>query len=116
MRRLKRRARPSLWSEGRAEASIAAYRRALQVLEESRQASASRYDAAQWSFERSIEPVYLELVRRLLDSTERVAAGAGRESLLAEARATMERLRAAELRDYFEDACVADLTLRGLRF
>lgn len=98
-----------LWGQGRAEPAIAAYQRALAVLEESRQSSADRYDAAQWSFERSIGPVYQELTDRLLQASSRVQDTARQQTLLREARQTMERLRAAELRNYFEDECIADL-------
>ncbi|MEZ4354749.1 MAG: CHAT domain-containing protein [Myxococcota bacterium] len=98
-----------LWAQGRAEASIAAHRRAIAILEETRPASADRYDETQWSFEQSIQPVYLELASHLLESSDRIDQPATRQTVLAEARAAVERLRAAELRDYFADECVADL-------
>lgn len=101
-----------LWAKGRAEASIAAYRRAIAILEEARPSTSERYDETQWSFERSIQPVYLELASRLLESNDRVASPETKQALLTEARAAVERLRAAELRDYFDDECVADLDRR----
>jgi len=102
-----------LWAQGRAGAAIAAYRRAVRVLEETRQETLSRYGEAESHFRRMVVPVYMDLVDALLRSSERVETDGAAEQLLLEARATVERFKAAEMRDYFRDECSADLAARS---
>jgi CHAT domain-containing protein len=64
-------------------------------------------------FRQTVEPLHLELADLLL---RRAAAGAGpapRQDDLGAARAVVEALRAAELEDYFQDECVAELQARA---
>ncbi|MEN8159216.1 MAG: tetratricopeptide repeat protein, partial [Myxococcota bacterium] len=105
------------WQEGQllrdagdASAALAAYRRSITVLEETREEAQGRYGEAAAYFGRAVAPVYLEMVDLLIARSE----GAGLTSgvLLAEARSTVERLKAAELRDYFRDECVAELAAK----
>ena len=56
------------------------------------------------AFRAEVEPVYLELVDLLLTRSQAVASE--EQALLAEARDTLEALKAAELRDHFRDACL----------
>lgn len=101
-----------LWSQGRAAAAIAAYQRAVEVLEETRQETLARYGEAELNFRRTIVPVYLDLVDALLQSSAKVDVERSQPLLLA-ARATLERFKAAEMRDYFRDDCSADLAARS---
>ena len=63
-------------------------------------------------FRRAVAPVYLDLTKTLLQASEMVTDAAARRQLLLDARETIERLKAAELRDYFRDECIADLQNR----
>ncbi len=88
------------WERGQSNEAVAALRRAVNASELSR--SSGR-------FRREVAPLYLDLVGALLDSAGRVEGDEDRLRLLREARATMERLKVAELIDYFRDECVAAL-------
>jgi len=101
------------WQDGRLlkkqqepEAAIAAYRRAVRALQSIRQALLLRAADPHFSFHESVEPVYFELVDLLLQrAASRQHPEQQREDLL-EARKTIELLKVAELRDYFQDECV----------
>lgn len=99
----------ALWARGHAARALDAHRKALEALEQARQQSAGRYGALGSSFRARNEPLYLAYVDALLQSAGRVTDAATREGLLLEARRSMERLRAAELRDHFRDECIASL-------
>lgn len=98
-----------LWSLGQAAEAVASYRRAVEILEETRPETRTKYGAADLHFRRTIAPVYLDLVQALLESSDRMPQRADATRLLLETRSTMERFRAAELRDYFRDECVAEI-------
>ena len=90
---------------GRRDEAVAAYRGAVVSLQSIRQEMAVQYGSTQTSFREAIGPVYFELVDLLLQQ----ANGRDRDQeqgYLIEARATVELLRVAELRDYFRDECV----------
>jgi CHAT domain-containing protein len=101
------------WQSGRllkrqqdVEAALAAYQRAVFTLQSIRQALLLRAADPHFSFQESVEPVYFELVDLLL---QRAALGQDSEQRrkdLLEARKTVELLKVAELRDYFQDECV----------
>ena len=98
------------WQEGRLlrasgdlPGAVASLRRAVEVLEETRRDAQGSYGEAAAHFRRAVAPVYLDLVAALLESS------GGAVEPLREARGTVERLKAAELRDYFRDECVAEL-------
>jgi len=103
-----------LWAQGRPNESFRARRRAVEVLEETRQESLARYDASAAHFRRTVAPVYRDLAAALLEGSDLVDDEAARQVLFREARGTMELLRAAELRDYFRNECVADLEARTI--
>lgn len=101
------------WQTGRifkaqekTEEASAAYRTAIDTLQAVRQEMAgdcSVYN--RFSFGKSVSSVYYELADLLL----RHAASLQQQEMepyLIEARETMELLKTAELRDYFEDPCV----------
>ena len=99
----------ALWAQGRPNAAIRAYRRAVDVLEATRHEAQVRGGAQQGFFRRAVAPVYLDLVNALLTGAQRVSGHGNEQALLLEARDTVEQYRAAELRDYFHDECVAEL-------
>jgi CHAT domain-containing protein len=90
---------------GRPDAALAAYRRAVAELDQLRPGLALGSADAQLAFRSEIEPVYRGLVDLLLREAAAAARDA-RQTLLAEARDTLEAFKAAELRDHFGDACL----------
>jgi filamentous hemagglutinin family protein len=103
-----------LWAQGRANDALNAHRRAVQMLRESRHELAYLYGRSSAKFGDSIGPVYGELVQALLAASSLVADPAQAQALLLEARDAVEQLKAAELRDYFRDECLAELESRSL--
>ncbi len=101
-----------LWAQGRSDAALRSYRRAVEIIESMRNESQRARSAAALRFRRAVAPIYLDYVDALLTSSDRVEAAGSRQQLLVEARAVMEQYRAAELRDYFRDECVADIEAR----
>ena len=93
------------WQKGRLHAAleqrnaaIDAYRQAITQLQKLRHAMKSDYS--------STGPVYLQLVDLLLQEVEQTRETAQVTHLLRTARDTVEQMKAAELRDYFQDECV----------
>jgi filamentous hemagglutinin family protein len=102
-----------LWAQGRGRDALLSHRRAVALLEETRQESLAQGDAR--AFRETLAPYYLDLVEILLDSATRLQESdrsSDATAFLLEARVTMERLKAAELRDYFRDECVAAIEAR----
>lgn len=93
-----------LAAAGRGEASLAAYGRAVDALERVRADMVAALPAG-LGFRESLGPLYVELADALLRTAENrpedEAAG-----LLLSAQNTLERLKQAELQDYFQDDCV----------
>ncbi|MGH0037766.1 MAG: CHAT domain-containing protein, partial [Myxococcota bacterium] len=89
------------WERGRSQEAVEAFARAVAQLE--------RQSPPTDRFRRDVAPLYLEWVSALLDSADRLDDAADRSQMLRRARDAMERLKVAELRDYFRDDCVADL-------
>ena len=98
-----------LWKLGRAQEAVDAYRRAIAVLEESRSASQGYYGEAAAHFEAVVAPVYQGFVEVLLEASELLERASQKQTLLLEARSAVERLKVAELRNFFEDDCLAAL-------
>ncbi|MGI9331643.1 MAG: filamentous hemagglutinin N-terminal domain-containing protein, partial [Gammaproteobacteria bacterium] len=103
------------WQEGRLlrargqfQQATAAYRRAVSLLEGSRQDNLARYGSSSRQFRDLVAPVYLDLVDALLEDTVRVAGRAQTQALLVEARSVAEQLKTAEVRNYFNDQCLAE--------
>ena len=101
-----------LWSQGQSMPALRAYRRAVVLVEEFRPEARAHYGSAAAEFRRAVAPVYVDFVDALLRSSDLVADPADRTRLLVEARATLEQLKAAELRDYFRDECVTEIAAR----
>ncbi|HEX5065072.1 MAG TPA: CHAT domain-containing protein [Myxococcota bacterium] len=92
-------------ARGDDDAALASYREALQTLSLLRADLALASAQEAFAFRSEVEPAYLELVDLLLQRASQGDAGA-RQALLVEARDALESLKAAELRDYFHDACL----------
>ena len=103
------------WQEGRLlkaqgsqPAAIEAYRRAVQTLQPIRSdvslgfGNASRHQ----SFREAQGPLFLELADLLLLEARSATVPEAEQSLLREARETVEQLKNVELNDYFCDDCV----------
>jgi hypothetical protein len=93
-------------AQGHSDAAIAAYRRAVEIVQPLRPELSTSYGKPHTPFRTSVGPVYFELVDLLL---QRVALLPDREHAapyLHEARQIVELFKAAELRDYFRDDCV----------
>ena len=98
-----------LKKQGTVDDALSAYRRAVHTLQSIRPELSVTYGGLQTSFRESVGPVYFELVDLLL---QRAGSLQNRDQVgayLVEARAAVELLKAAELRDYFRDDCVDTL-------
>jgi CHAT domain-containing protein len=98
-----------LWAQGNASGALASYRRSLEILEEMRPETRAQYGSAALHFRRAVAPVYLDFVDALMQGSGMLGDPEASTRLLVEARAVMEQLKAAELRDYFRDECVAEI-------
>ena len=104
-----------LWARGKAQASIEAYRRSVAILELIRHESIVLENVPSvGKFNADVAPVYLTLVGALLRASELVSEPESEQALLAEARATLEQFKSAELRNYFQDPCVTELQERSM--
>ena len=100
------------WAQGQHLNALRAYRRAIAILEDSRPETLAQYNAAHAYFRQAVAPVYLEFVDTLLQYS---SWQDNPDALLLEARATVEQLKAAELRDYFRDECITELEAKNTR-
>ncbi|MFH0729968.1 MAG: CHAT domain-containing protein [Pseudomonadota bacterium] len=99
-----------LRDEGKLDAAISAYRLAVSSLQEIRsQLALGCKRGSCMSFKETVQPVYFELADLLLQRSAKIEDADPVQSDLREARSTMERLKAAELEDYFQDDCVTAL-------
>lgn len=92
-----------LRAQAKNDQAILSYQHAVSTLASVRADLAA--SATRTSFRESVGPVYSELADLLLQQP-------GGEKYLVEARNTMELLKGAELQDYFQDDCVAELKAR----
>lgn len=84
---------------GNTKSAIASYTEAVDNLENLRKSLAAVDSEAQFSFRESVEPVYRELVRLLLDNNPS-------QNQLQQARSAIESLQVAELENFFREACL----------
>ncbi|HAS51463.1 MAG TPA: hypothetical protein DCS21_06880 [Gammaproteobacteria bacterium] len=94
-------------ADGDPKGALVAYRQAIQHLQTLRFDIPVRYVGGRSSFRETLEPVYLGAVDLLLEQSAREPDSTHAQALLREARDTVERLKAAELNDYFQDPCAA---------
>ncbi len=95
-----------LAAKGALNEAIPSYQQAVLILSGIRFDMAHGYAVGGGSFREAVGPVYYELVDLLLQTAPDPASGAAHQARLREARDTLEKLKAAELRDYFRDECV----------
>ncbi len=86
--------------------AIAAYQRAVALMQLLRDRPGWGADLGNSSFESQVAPVYRALLDLLLLEAAESPNSAEAQAFLVKARATMEEFKAAELRDFFRDDCV----------
>lgn len=94
-------------AQDKIDKAISAYRNALQTLQSVREdvfIECRTYKKL--SFQKSVKPVYFDLAELLLERTASLKEPKKIQSYLMEARKTIERMRTAEIQDYFQDPCV----------
>lgn len=90
-------------AQGDRAAALSAYRASVQTLQGLREDVVSVSSEAQYSFQKSIEPIYRELAALLLeDSTDGTISVAN----LKQAREVIELLQLSELDNFFREACL----------
>lgn len=95
-----------LRAAGRNDEAIESYRQAVKLMQSLRYAMVFGYGSGQVAFRDAVGPVYFQLVDLVLQRAAQTQDPKQAQSLLVEARATVEALKVAELRDYFRDECV----------
>ena len=93
-------------AQGDLDAAIAAYGRTVHTLQGLRQDLSLVRTARQSSFRQTVGPVFFALADLLLTRARQRTDEQTRQADLRAARDTIEQLKAAELRDYFQDDCV----------
>ena len=102
-------------ASGNGEAALAAYKRALAEIQLLKQSAPSQCSECALSFKDFIEPVYKGLLALMFSRADKVDAG-GTQRSLSEIRDAIESFRAAELQDFFKDACVTPRQDSGTAF
>jgi CHAT domain-containing protein len=103
-----------LVAEGAIDQGIEAYRQAAAILAVLRpELTAEPTEHRRRTLREEVQPVYLELADLLLRRAAAAPAMAAQQGDLDEARRTIEALRAAELKDYFQDDCVTQLQAKA---
>jgi CHAT domain-containing protein len=90
-------------------AAIAQYERAVQNLQRIRPDLSTVAGGSNTSFRESVGPIFMELTDLLLRRAAGQRGFKERQADLIAARDVVERFKAAELEDYFQDDCVASL-------
>src|SRR5262245_42578444 len=95
-----------LVAKGDAAEAIPSYQQAVLVLSGIRFDMAHGYATGGGSFRDAVGPIFFELVDLLLATAPDPTDTKAYQARLHEAREMLEKLKAAELRDYFRDECV----------
>jgi tetratricopeptide (TPR) repeat protein len=101
-----------LKTQGDRDGAILAYQQTVAHLQAIRQDFTSSRSAGAGSFRASVGDVFTELADLLLQRAAQQSAPSVRELDLLAARDTMELLKTAEVKDYFQDECVTALQSR----
>jgi CHAT domain-containing protein len=99
--------------EGQEAKSLESYRDAARTLARLREDTAFSFAQASLAFETEVAPLLREYVDLALRRATAASSPEKHEALLREAIGALERLKAAELRDYFRDPCVESLARRA---
>jgi CHAT domain-containing protein len=94
------------WELGHPGESLSQYQASVDLLAELRPAMVQSYGSPARSFREGAGRIYSEYVDRLLRRAARAPDPEAARPDLLRAQQLMERLKAAELRDYFQDDCV----------
>ena len=92
---------------GKRENAISAYRRTVHTIQSIRQEMSDQPGCGESSFRESIGPAYLELVDLLLQHSVSLSDPQRVQDYLSDARQYIELLKADDLKDYFDDECIA---------
>jgi CHAT domain-containing protein len=98
-----------LRTQGQLDAAITAYQAATETLQPIQQNLDVGRRSNNSSFNVIVRPVYYELADLVLQKADKTTDKAEKQKLLKRARNTVESVKMAELRDYFQDECVLDL-------
>lgn len=98
-----------LWSAGDQTQALKAFTRAVAIVSASRHEALVNDDIYDAYFEQEVVPVYMDQVNALLIHAENTSNKTQKSSLLLRARASIENFKAAELRDYYRDPCIAEV-------
>lgn len=98
-----------LQTQGQLDAAITAYQAATETLQPIQQNLDVGRRSKVSSFNVIVRPVYYELADLILQKAEKATDNNEKQKLLKQARNTVESVKMAELRDYFQDECVLDL-------
>jgi len=103
------------WQQGRLQkhsaqpnAAISSYRRAVNHIQTIRNDIPVQYHDGKSSFRETLAPIYLGLVELLIEHSDKQTQEEVQQALLTEALNIVERLKTAEMQDYFKDACAVD--------
>ncbi len=94
--------------QGKSQEAIAAYTLAWEILQSLRQDLVATNPDIEFNFRDSVEPVYRELVERLLQPSPNQQGEPGEigQDNLKKARDIIESLQLAELNNFFREACI----------
>ncbi|MFA7062223.1 MAG: CHAT domain-containing protein, partial [Pedobacter sp.] len=97
-----------LKAQGDRSGAIPEFRMAVRTMQVMRRSIKPDSAVAALSFTARVEPVFLALTDMLLQESEQVVSAEEKTALLAEVLETVEKLRTAELQDYFKDSCLGE--------
>ena len=97
-----------LKAQGDRPAAIQSFRMAVRTMQVMRRSIKPDSAVAALSFTARVEPVFLALTDMLLQESEQAVSAGEKATLLAEVLETVEKLRTAELQDYFKDSCLGE--------
>ncbi len=102
------------WQQGRLfkslqknKQAIAAYRRAVNHIQAIRQDIPVYYQNGKSSFRETLAPIYMQLVALLIEQSKQQPK-AEQQKLLTDALLIVERLKTAEMQDYFKNSCAVE--------
>ena len=98
---------------GNINGALNAYRESVRLLDSLRFQMLVAYQPPGIAFLESVAPVYSQFIDLLLNNADKQKDLEAKTKALREVRDTIERLKAAEIRDYFGDECVDALQAKS---